>query len=100
MSEWLDTPLIVIATAAVLTILYRFAHWQGTVDSDLANIKGFMAEIRADIKRILDRLAPAPATSNSPLVLTDFGKDLAADLDAQKWATETAPALLDQVKGK
>ena len=56
MGDWLNTPLIVLVVVATLTILYKVAQWQQAVDSDLASIRDCMNEIRADIKRIFDRL--------------------------------------------
>ena len=32
MAQWLETPAIVVAVVAVLTILWKAAHWKGTVD--------------------------------------------------------------------
>ena len=32
MVQWLETPAIVVAVVAVLTILWKTAHWKGTVD--------------------------------------------------------------------
>lgn len=100
MASWIDTPLIVLVAVAVLTILYRFARWQGTVDTDLTSIKGFMAEIRGDIKNIFHKLPPPIATAHSPMELTEYGETLASQLHAKEWAKQIAPTVLPEVRGK
>ena len=100
LSEWINTPLIVIAVLAVLGVLYKFARWQGTVDTDLTTIKGFMAEIREDIKKIFHRLPPSPVASGSPMRLTDFGENIARKFGAFEWAGKLAPRLVDKARGK
>ncbi len=95
--EWTKIPLIVIAVLAVLGVLYKFAHWQGTVDTDLTTLKKFMEEIREDIKRIFNRLPPpSPVASDSPMRLTDFGKNIAQKFGAFEWAEKLAPTLVGE----
>ncbi|MCY4672312.1 MAG: hypothetical protein OXD43_00855 [Bacteroidetes bacterium] len=88
--------------------------WKGSVDADRANFKEFMREIREDIKEIngkIDKINDAlrdifsrlPAkieTTQSPLGLSDLGKDVSKDLDAVSWANKTADMVQDKVKGK
>ena len=59
-----------------------------------------MTEIRDDIKKILVRLPPAAITSASPSRLTDFGKELAENIQAYAWAKGLAPTIADSVTGK
>ena len=37
-----------------------------------------------------------PLTANSPLQLNDLGQEIAAEIEADKWTTETAPALAER----
>ena len=63
-------------------------------------VKGFMAEIREDIKKIFHRLPPSPVPSGSPMRLTDFGENIAREFGAFEWARKLAPILVDKVQGK
>ena len=80
--------------------MYKFARWQGTVDTNLTTIKEFMAEIREDIKKIFHRLPPSAVASGSPMRLTDFGENIAGEFGAFEWAGKLAPRLMDQARGK
>lgn len=85
---------------AVIGFVYKYGKWQGEVNTDRANFKEFMTEIRDDIKKIFERL-PTPAVSpGSPLRLTEYGEKLSDFLNAEKWASETANAVESKVKGK
>ena len=100
MDNWTNTPLIVVAVVTALTILYKFASWQGTVDADLTGIKGFMVEIREDIKKIFQKMPSSIATAQSPRKLTDYGEKLSSKLNAKEWSERIAPDVLPEVKGK
>ena len=101
MSQWLEILAIIGAIITVLTVLWKAGHWKGTVDEKLGSVGMFMEEIRADIKRIFERL-PAPKTvaSGSPRQLTDFGRKIAEKVHAQEWATTVAPTLGPTVEGQ
>lgn len=60
-------------------------------------LNSFMDEIREDIKRIFRRLPPIPVASNSPLRLTNMGRDIAKTPEAGTWAQRTAAVVRDQV---
>jgi hypothetical protein len=105
--EWLNTPLIVIAVLALVSAIgggiWKVATWKAHVDSDRSTFKSslesFIKEIRDDIKGILSRLPPPRLVeTNSPLGLSDFGKKVAKEMNAHKWAADLAPSLLDEVK--
>ena len=76
MSDWYTNPLLWIgvlsAAAVVIGAIFSIGQWKGRldadrsalrkdIDSDRVTIRDFMAEIRADIKRIFERLPPACA---------------------------------------
>ena len=98
MSEW--NPVYILAGLAVVGALLGIGKWIGAVNTDRESFKEFMNEIRADIKKIFQRLPPSPVTGNSPLRLTDFGKEIADKFGAFEWARELAPELVDGVRGK
>lgn len=100
MAQWLETPAIVLAVLAALTILWKAAHWKGTVDEHRTTVTSFMKEIRDKIDRIFERLPPVPVKRGSPLRLTDFGAQISEWLGADAWATDLAPKLRGQVEEK
>ncbi len=90
-NEWL-TPSALIAVIAALGVLWAAARWTSRVDTDL----GFL---RGSVKTILQHLGLATVISDSPMILTDLGEQIARELGAEKWAAEIAPSLLPQIKG-
>ena len=86
-------------------IIFGLGQWKGKVDSDRDTFKrtldAFMVEIRADIKRIFERLPPTPQSiaSGSPLRLTALGQSISDELGVSAWATQTAPDLLHRAQG-
>ena len=64
----------ITATIAVITGTLKVGSWKGKVDSNQDAFKVFMDEMRADIKKIFDRLPPAAVQGASPLSLTDLGR--------------------------
>ena len=107
MENWLSTPLIVVASLAAVSFIFGIGYWVGGVNNDSSSFnkfmdetKGFIAEIRADIKRIFERLPPPVVAGSSPLRLTDFGQEIADNFGAVEWARGLAPKLVDEVRGK
>ena len=102
MPEWMSHPTtIIVGLVTVIGAAFKIARWTGSVDADRGRFDAFMEEVRADIKKILDRL-PLPSTtmSGSPLRLTDLGRRISEELDAAALAEQLAPALRDQAEGK
>ena len=114
MADWLSTPLLslfCILLLAILRVGYKVIRWKVSVDKDRefskdeakkdrATLQGFMQEIRKDIKRIFERLPPAPVAGSSPFQLTDFGEQIAKKLHVHEWAAKLAPTLIGEVQGK
>lgn len=112
MAEWLNSPTIVIAVLAAVGLIFGVGKWVGGVNSDRkglkenadrdrSELKDIIREIRDDIKRIFERLpSPATAGGRSPLSLNELGKEVARELGAEQWASEVAPGLLNDMKGK
>ena len=59
-----------------------------------------MKEIRDDIKQIFSRLPPVPVSNESPLQLTDLGKNISSTLKGRDWAKRTASELVKQIQDK
>ncbi len=96
MSDWLS----IAAILSAVTLIFAAGKWYGSVNTDRANFKEFMQEIRDKIDQIFLRLPPAVAASQSPVRLTDLGKAISDDLDAVTWANEIAITVKDEVQGK
>ena len=86
--------VIFVAVLTLAGILVKGGMWIGAVNADRKSFSkslGDLAhEIREDIKKILSRLSPAPISAGSPLRLTDFGRQIADQIDAgpiseRKW---------------
>ena len=72
-------------------------------------VENFRKEMREDIGKIQDqiveifkRLPPIPPTVGgaSPLSLTEFGREISQDLEADKWANDIYGSLQKQVQGR
>ena len=100
MIEWLNTPVIIIVVIAIGTLLWKAIRWTSNVDNNLSSLTENVKEIREDIKKLFSALPPATVAGASPLHLTEFGERIAASLDADGWASELAPKLSPEVKGK
>ena len=100
MADWLNTPLIVTASLAVIYAVVKVIRWTARVDLKLNQFTDFAKEVRDDIKQIFLRLPPVPVVGSSPLRLTDFGEKMADFMKAKPWATDLAPSLQAEVAGK
>ena len=100
MAEWLNTPLIATVVLAVIGAIWAAARWTGKVDGKLGDLTKAVDEIRADIKKIFQRLPDPVVAGTSPLQLTDFGEKIAKSIDAHTWALTLAPTVLPDVEGK
>ena len=95
-------PIPLVYVTAIVVALgagAKLMMWIGSVNEHKkfigTTLGGFMAEIRHDIKQILDRLPPLPVASGSPLRLTDRGNAIAA----QEWTARVAPTLVTPAEG-
>lgn len=84
---------------SVLVIYGRIAAWYGEVNSDRKSFKEFMKEVRDDIKELLERIPKRTFASQSPVSLTDYGKEVAESMGAPDWAERLAPELMREFTG-
>ena len=104
MPEWLiSTGVVAGILAGCVTvggaILYT-GIWIGKVNSDRVSFNEFMKEVRRDIKRIFERLPPPQTIAfESPLQLTEFGKEISETLKSKSWAREAARSVIPKVEG-
>ena len=88
--------------------LKGFGEWKGKVDSDRSIFRKFMQTIRKEIrkdiknltKRIDDVLLQLPklvTVGQSPLRLTDLGKDISGELNAKELAKQLAPKIIEKL---
>lgn len=92
--------LWVVAALALAGAIFGAGKWVGAVNSDRASFKEFMAEVRDDIKEILQRLPARTVTGGSPLRLTDLGRKISEHLGAAAIARDLADEFRDRVAGK
>ena len=101
MEEWLannyPTVLIIVAGGG---LVFGIGKWVGTVNSERGAFKTFMEEVRADIKKILDRVPAPTVTGKSPVTLTDFGENISERLRVKDWADHHAPNMVERSRGK
>lgn len=107
MPDWVNFAGLVTLAVAFIATVAKLSRWSGQVDADRKQIKeaadadrstlkAFMAEIRADIKKILQALPPPrTAVGASPAKLTEFGQQVAAKVDAHAWAAQESRSILD-----
>ena len=93
--EWVS----VIVVLTIFGLIWKVGQWMGGMNEHVGTVKDFMQKIRNDIKQIFVRLPPVSVASGSPVVLTDFGREISNHIDAETWASHTAPDLLGNVRG-
>ncbi len=99
MSEILMHPAsIVVLALAVATAAGRLLMWIGGVNEHKSEVSEFMREIRADIKKIFQRLPSKTLDRGSPVRLTALGDEVAKQIGARKWAVNQAGALRERVR--
>ena len=111
MPEWVaNTPWWVVIGIIVTVAVgfFKFARWTSHVDTRLDTLtdavqtmQNGLAEVRADIKKILER--PVPRTTvdpHSPIQLNDFGREVSTTGSVNEWARTNAPNLEADAVGK
>ena len=92
--------MVVGGAVAVVSLIFFAGKWVGGIAEFKKHTMEFIAEIRDDIKKILERLPPVVVSGGSPLRLTDLGKSISQTVDAAAWAERIAPDLRSRVQGK
>ena len=91
MPDWISSTPWWVAAGLIVSIGYaivRFTRWTGRVDARLDTLtdtleKG-LAEVRADIKKILDRpVSRDTVKASSPITLTEFGEEISSTVSAR-----------------
>ena len=101
-----QNPLTYTAIVAALGLLvtlgiliFKSGAWKGRVDAFMKDTKEALDTLKETLDTLLMRTEPAIERS-SPVRLTEFGKEIAARIEAEEWASQTAPGLLDEIRGK
>ncbi len=103
MPEWAaQTPWWVVLGLAVALVgaIVKLARWTGRVDSSLDTLAKGIAEIREDIKKLLNGQASKTIDSASPLRLTEVGQKVSDILDVSSIAEGIVPLLREEAAGK
>ncbi len=107
---------IIAGIGAVIVLgklLWNIAQWVKGIDSDIEVVKGDIEVVKGDVKtvkgdtekifkkiaEIFGRLSPQAVTGSSPLKLTDYGEQIATELQALQWAEKLAPTLIPKIVG-
>ena len=84
-----------------LSILVSTGIWIGRMEYFRGTVEKTLVDIKADIGKILDHLLRAPViSSESPIKLTDYGRTISGELDADKWAEERVARFKNELKDK
>lgn len=89
----------VIVVVALVGALVKWLLWIGAMNEHKSEVGEFMREIRADIKRVFQRLPAEPIGAASPRTLTDYGETIRDVVGAVEWATAEALGLVTKVQG-
>ena len=94
---FLSTPVVILAIiGGVASAIY----WVASTSKDVSTLKELVAEIRADIRRIFERLPERGVVAGSPLRLTEKGEKMAGLVEAKKWAEGVVLGLLPRMRGQ
>lgn len=94
--SWVAPVSVLGIVAAVLTA----GIWIGAVNSDRANFKEFMKEIREKIDKIMDRLPSPGLVRESPLRLSELGEKISKRVGGKIWVKKVIDGVLPSVEGK
>ena len=95
-----ENPLVYWIALGIAGLIFGIGTWVGAVNADRRSFKEFMTEVRDDLKKILARLPPRVFAGESPIELTDLGKNISTRLNGKDWAEEHAGPLREKIKGK
>jgi len=108
--EWVqDIPTwAAVLMIAVIGGIGRLIWWSakldtrvGALEKRVGALEEMMKEVRNDIKIILNRLLTQSVTkTQSPIGLTEFGKEVAQKAEAETWAAEHTPTLAPKAQDK
>lgn len=107
--DWNNPLIFIIGLGTLITAiitLIKIGEWKGkreyferTTGSAITGINRAIIEIQKDIKKILRWMDKPAFEGTSPYALTDFGKELAQDIDSKSWARSKATELRPSVEG-
>ena len=95
-----DNPYVIGAIVSIVVLIFGIGVWVGAVNTDRRSFKEFMTEVRDDLKKMLSRLPPRVYAGDSPIELTELGRNISTRLNGKEWAEEHAAILREEIKGK
>ena len=102
MTDWINGPDILVAIA-VGGVTYAGIRWIVLTTQDRSDFKAFMERIDRDlnaikssVNRILGKLGEPLIERGSPMRLTAFGRDIAAERGASEWASEVSNEIAEE----
>ena len=76
----------------VVTVTWSVRGWTSSIDGRIENLEKAVKEIKDFLKSIF----PSTTLTNSPINLTDLGKDVSQELNASSWARSVALSLVNE----
>lgn len=86
--NWQIISLVIL----VITVTWRVRGWTSSVDGRIENLEKAVKEV----KNLLKSLFPSTTLTDSPINLTDLGKDISQELNASRWARSVALSLVHE----
>jgi len=100
---WVVAGLVI----AIVALIFRVGAWKASTDSRLGVLEEAAGEIRADVKEVragiekMFRRFPTLAVErDSPVRLTELGKDISATADTEAWTLKHVSHLMNETSGK
>ena len=85
----------------LLVICFKVGEWKGSVDKDRQKFNQFITEMREKIGDIINRLPSRRLLEEqSPLRLTDLGREIGQEIGAREWAANMVAHLKTEVERK
>ena len=85
---------------AIGVLIFKTGAWKGSLDTRLSSIENSILDIKNLIYQYLSPASRRPVTAKSPLRLTDLGKEIAEQIEADEWASDLAVNLKPRTIGK
>ena len=102
MINWIDIASLITMVVGFIVIglkLFQIGEWKGTVDAEISSLNKLVQKLEKQIGNIYDYLLSTKTTERgSPIRLTEFGREIAEDLNIYEWAEKNAYPLWDTVE--
>lgn len=105
MPDWLSNTAVVVGGLALIGLIFRTGkmvqrlenveerldRFQEWIKEEIGKLQAGITKVQDNITDIYGRLPSRTIAKDSPLRLTDVGKDIADSINAHAWVKDTAP---------